>query len=98
MPPKKSITLTQAELRLMKVLWSRGESSVADVVSATADDGAEWVRSLVADLQIPGLKKYGLTPENTSALIPKAAQASSMKANPIVLTPEELAQILRLAL
>ena len=65
---------------------------------ATADDGAEWVRSLVADLQIPGLKKYGLTPENTSALIPKAAQASSMKANPIVLTSGELAAILAAAL
>ena len=30
MPPKRSITLTQAELRLMKVLWDRGESTVAE--------------------------------------------------------------------
>lgn len=38
MPPKKSITLTKAELRLMKVLWERGESAVADMVAATTAD------------------------------------------------------------
>ena len=39
MPPKRSITLTQAELRLMKVLWDRGESTVADMVTATSSEG-----------------------------------------------------------
>jgi predicted transcriptional regulator len=37
MPPKPSITLTEAELRLMKVLWNRGESAVSDMVAAVAD-------------------------------------------------------------
>jgi len=32
MPPRPSNTLTPAELRLMRVLWTRGESAVADVV------------------------------------------------------------------
>ena len=36
MPPKRSITLTEAELRLMRVLWTRGESAVSDLVSAVA--------------------------------------------------------------
>lgn len=36
MPPKRSITLTEAELRLMRILWQRGESSVADVAAAIA--------------------------------------------------------------
>ena len=36
MPPKRSITLTEAELRLMRVLWQRGESAVADMVAALA--------------------------------------------------------------
>ena len=36
MPPKRSITLTEAELRLMRVLWQRGESSVAEVAAAIA--------------------------------------------------------------
>ncbi len=34
MPPKRSITLTEAELRLMRVFWQRGECSVAEVVDA----------------------------------------------------------------
>jgi len=37
MPPKKSITLTEAELRLMKILWARGESAVGDLVAAMPD-------------------------------------------------------------
>jgi predicted transcriptional regulator len=32
MPPRPSNTLTPAELRLMRVLWTHGESAVADVV------------------------------------------------------------------
>lgn len=34
MPPRKSNTLTEAELRLMKILWNRGESAVTDLVAA----------------------------------------------------------------
>lgn len=33
MPPRKSNTLTEAELRLMKILWRRGESAVTDLVA-----------------------------------------------------------------
>ena len=65
---------------------------------ATADDGVDWVRKLVADLQIPRLGSYGICREHVADLVAKAAQASSMKANPIALTPEELAATLRQAL
>ncbi len=65
---------------------------------AAAEAGVEWVRKLVADLNIPGLGHYGLKPEHTAGLVEKAAQASSMKANPITLTPGELAGILERAL
>jgi alcohol dehydrogenase class IV len=65
---------------------------------ATADAGVEWVQKLVADLPIPKLRAYGLREEHVADLVAKAANASSMKANPIALTPEELAQTLRLAL
>jgi len=37
MPRKKSPTLTEAEYRLMQVLWGRGEASVADIVAAIGD-------------------------------------------------------------
>ncbi len=71
---------------------------LAGNAGATADDGVEWVCKLVADLQIPRLGKYGVREEHAADLVAKAANASSMKANPIVLTAEELAVTLRLAL
>jgi alcohol dehydrogenase class IV len=66
--------------------------------SATADNGVEWVRKLVADLQIPRLGKYGVHEDHVAGLVEKAANASSMKANPVALTPEELAETLRAAI
>jgi alcohol dehydrogenase class IV len=66
--------------------------------SATAPDGVEWVTRLVADLRIPGLAHYGITREHTAELVEKAGKASSMKANPIALTPAELGGILEGAL
>jgi alcohol dehydrogenase class IV len=65
---------------------------------ATADAGVEWVRALVADLPVSKLGAYGVEERHVDELVAKAANASSMKANPIALTPEELAQTLRLAL
>jgi alcohol dehydrogenase class IV len=66
--------------------------------TTTAEPGVEWVRKLVADLGIPSLGHYGLKPEHMAELVEKASQASSMKANPIVLTRDELAGILQRAL
>jgi alcohol dehydrogenase class IV len=65
---------------------------------ATADAGVDWVRKLVAKLPVSRLGAYGLREEQVAELVGKAQNASSMKANPIVLTPEELAQTLRLAI
>jgi alcohol dehydrogenase class IV len=65
---------------------------------AKADDGVEWVRALAIDLRIPSLARYGLGPEHTTELVEKSAKASSMKANPIVLTAAELAATLEAAL
>jgi alcohol dehydrogenase class IV len=63
--------------------------------AATADQGVEWVRQLAADLRVLPLSAYGLTAANSSEVVEKAARASSMKANPIVLSPAELAGILQ---
>ena len=64
---------------------------------ATADAGVAWVRELVADLQIPSLRAYGIGEAHVAELVEKARTASSMKPNPIVLTPAELAVALRSA-
>ncbi|MGA2863950.1 MAG: iron-containing alcohol dehydrogenase [Verrucomicrobiota bacterium] len=66
--------------------------------TATADQAVLWLRRLVADLRIPSLAAYGLTPQHTAELVDKAAQASSMKTNPIPLTANELTTILQAAL
>jgi alcohol dehydrogenase class IV len=66
--------------------------------SATADEGVKWIRELVHDLQIPPLKNFGVRSDDVSEVVAKAANASSMKANPIALTLDELSEILRQAL
>ena len=71
---------------------------VTGSASATAEAGVEWVSKLVADLKVPSLGHYGLKHEHTAELVEKASQASSMKANPITLTTDELAGILERAL
>jgi predicted transcriptional regulator len=58
MPPKRSITLTPAELRLMRVLWSRGESTVSDMVAATAGEGALAYTSVLTTIRILESKGY----------------------------------------
>jgi alcohol dehydrogenase class IV len=65
---------------------------------AVADDAVEWLRGFTADLGIPGLGSYGLSLADVEELVEKAARASSMKANPVELTHEELAAIVRAAL
>jgi alcohol dehydrogenase class IV len=65
---------------------------------AVADDGVKWVRQLVGDLKIPRLGTYGIKSEHVAELVEKSTHASSMKANPIALSREELADTLRQAL
>jgi alcohol dehydrogenase class IV len=62
--------------------------------TASADDGVTWVRELVAELSVPPLRHWGVTPADHAALVANAARASSMKANALPLTDAELAAIL----
>jgi alcohol dehydrogenase class IV len=66
--------------------------------SAGAREGVEWARRLIDDLKIPRLGSYGIRSEHVADIVEKAANASSMKANPIALTRAELAEILEQAL
>jgi alcohol dehydrogenase class IV len=66
--------------------------------TAAAGQGVERVRRLVADLRIPSLAAYGLTLKHIPGLVDKASKASSMKANPVCLSADELAAILRNAI
>jgi alcohol dehydrogenase class IV len=66
--------------------------------NAAADDGRSWVRELCADFKIPSLRTYGLAEADVRTVCAKAAQASSMKANPLPLLPDELEEILSRAM
>jgi alcohol dehydrogenase class IV len=65
---------------------------------ATAADGIAWIRGLVGALGIPPLRTYGITRDDVSGVVDAAQKASSMKANPLALTDEELRAILGAAL
>jgi alcohol dehydrogenase class IV len=57
---------------------------------ARAEDGVEWVRALCAELNVPPLRHWGIAQSDLPGVVEKAAHASSMKANPLPLTSEEL--------
>lgn len=68
------------------------------LAAAIAADGVRWVTELVQELNIPGLSAYGIGAAHVNELVAKAAKASSMKANPVALTPEELSAVLQASL
>ena len=63
---------------------------------AQPEDAVEYLQRLRQDLKIPGLGRWGVTANND--LVDKASRASSMKANPLVLTHQELASVLNASL
>jgi predicted transcriptional regulator len=58
MPPRKSNTLTEAELRLMKILWRRGESAVTDLVAALPSGEPLAYNSVLTTIRILEQKGY----------------------------------------
>ena len=60
---------------------------------AVAEDAITWVKELCQALAVPGLRRYGLTEAEVPRLVEKARVASSMKANPLALTDEELTDV-----
>jgi alcohol dehydrogenase class IV len=80
----------------------RRYDSVAAILTgsekAIAADGIRWISELCKFLQIPGLRTYGISESDIPELVEKAAKASSMKANPILLTLDELTEALQAAL
>jgi predicted transcriptional regulator len=58
MPPKRSNTLTEAELRIMRVLWTRGESLVSDLVMAISEDTPLAYTSVLTTVRILEQKGY----------------------------------------
>ncbi|HLI85716.1 MAG TPA: iron-containing alcohol dehydrogenase [Bryobacteraceae bacterium] len=66
--------------------------------NSTPEDGARWVAELCRSIEIPPLRQYGVQQSDIPVLVEKAARASSMKGNPIVLEEGELREILERAI
>jgi alcohol dehydrogenase class IV len=65
--------------------------------TARAQDAIAWIQRLCSSMNVPSLSSIGVGSENFPDIAAKARRASSMKGNPIVLTDEELAEILERA-
>jgi alcohol dehydrogenase class IV len=61
---------------------------------ASIEDGVAWIRETVVLLDVPRLSAFGLRPDHADEVVAKAARASSMQGNPIVLTDDDLHAIL----
>jgi alcohol dehydrogenase class IV len=73
-------------------------SSFSRDPAAGPEDAAAWALRLCAELKVPPLRCYGIGEQHRVVLVEKAAQASSMKGNPIALTSNELREILTSAI
>jgi BlaI family transcriptional regulator, penicillinase repressor len=58
LPPSKSATLTEAELRLMEVLWKKGPSTVQQVLEALPEKPALAYNSVLTTIRILEKKSY----------------------------------------
>ncbi len=66
--------------------------------AAGADAAIEWLAELTCDLQVPGLRTYGLGDAEIDEVVAAAQSASSMRANPLDLTDGEVAEIVQRSL
>jgi BlaI family transcriptional regulator, penicillinase repressor len=57
-PPKKSETLTEAELRLMEVLWDKGSATVQQVLEALPAKPALAYNSVLTTIRVLESKGY----------------------------------------
>ena len=67
------------------------------VTTARAADGVTWVRDLCGIFEVPPLSAYDLKEKDFPGVVAKVRKASSTKGNPIMLTDDELTQILEKA-
>lgn len=62
--------------------------------AATIEDAVAWVRQTLALLAIPGLRTFGLVPDQAGGIAAQAQRSSSMQGNPVALTEAGLREIL----
>ena len=65
---------------------------------AQPEEGIAWLMGLIIDLKIPDLATYGIVSGDIPTIVERAQKASSMKANPVQLTGDQLMGLVHLAL
>ena len=89
---------------LLAPVWEANSKRVQNrtkfdqVEAILGGDAVTYLHALTARLHIPKLSKWGITGSDLEEITLKATAASSMKANPVPLTHEDLLAILRAAL
>jgi alcohol dehydrogenase class IV len=89
----------------LKALRNRGPGEIlgrfdeiASIVThssdAKAEDGIAWIQGLCRDLNVPPLSEFGVTEDQFAEIVSRANKASSMKGNPVVLTKDEMIDVL----
>jgi len=58
MPPRQSETLTEAELRIMNVLWGRGSSTVQQVLDSITEKPSLAYNSILTTIRVLERKGY----------------------------------------
>jgi predicted transcriptional regulator len=58
LPPKKSPTLTEAELRLMEVLWQNGPATVQEILQSLPETAPLAYNSVLTTIRILEQKGY----------------------------------------
>ncbi len=66
--------------------------------AASVEDGLAWIRETLRLLHVPGLAAFGLGPGQVDDIAAQAAVSSSMKGNPVALSPADLTAALLQAL
>ncbi len=77
--------------------YERIAQTLTGNVEYNAEDAVEFIAQLKSDLQIPPLSQFGVLEVDYPEIIVKAASSSSMKGNPVILTPDEMYTILELS-
>ena len=90
--------VTAANLRRASGVTLRRYEDISRLLTGAQGELARWLATLTHELSIPPLGVYGIREEHIVDVCAKAAAASSMKGNPVVLADGDLHAILRAAL
>ena len=89
---------------LLAPVWEANSKRVTDrtkfdqIDSMLGGNAVSYLHALTARLHIPKLSQWSIADTDLNEIAYKAAAASSMKANPVSLTHEDLIAILREAM